>query len=309
MTQVLVTGANGFIGSHLVEEFLGKGYDVTILVRPDSDKGYDHRDIKTILGDITDRRTFARAGTYDVVYHLAALTEFAKFHADIAYGIKVNVEGTRNVIEGLKDKMKRFVYVSTLAVYGNTLDHPQTEESQPMPVEEYAESKLAAEKVTIELCIKYHIPSVVARVFSCYGGRQKPTFFIPSIISQALTSDTITMGNSEATRDFIHVKDVVNALHTLGAKDCQGIYNIGTVIETKTGEVVKMIVAIAGGHHTIEKKEGKYKEQALDVSRSRADITKISALGWTPKILLRDGLSETYRWCEHEHAGRNREDS
>lgn len=297
MKNIIITGANGFIGSHLAEG-LSKNHHVIAIVNKKTDF-LNGLNVEVIEWDITSKKVIKGLPEIDIVYHLASLTDMKKFHGNVSYGKKVNVDGTENVIKCIGNTAKKFVYLSTLGVYGNAKHFPVSELEHPAPLEPYAMSKLEAENLTAALCQQYGLNFVIARLFNCYGERQKHNSLIPSLIIQTLNSNEVHIGNMKPTRDFIYVRDAVSALELLGKQKCTGIYNVGTGIETSIAELMSKIIKTSGKKIKIIQDSSKFKEESIEVLRSCADISKIRVLGWSPKSLLMEGIAKTYSYYEN----------
>ena len=296
--KILITGGAGFIGSHLVEHFQHKA---EVVVFDDfstgSEKNIEGMECKVIRGDITDPDAVDSAmNGVDYVFHLAAFVSVPESLKDPEKCFAVNVGGTENVLEAaLKNKVKKVVFSSSCAVYGDSPDLPKKESMTPDPKSPYAESKLKAEN----LCADYSkkgLPTCCFRFFNVFGPRQDPksqyAAAIPIFISNALKNLPLTIfGDGKQTRDFIYVNDVVNAF-TLAIGDITGVFNVGTGIETSVDQLTKRIISLSGS-----KSEIKYAPaRAGDILRSFGDISKIKDRGFSLRQSLDEGLSVTIEW-------------
>ena len=292
---VLVTGATGFIGTHLVEELIAQKLKVVVLARDLTKLTFDTSHVTVIPGDITADFELPHV---DVVFHLAAFATVPRCIKDPKTALHVNTFGTVNLLEKLKDMSPRFVYASTLGVYGRTSHELVKEEDRTSPVEPYAASKLAAEHFVVAYKRAYHMNTVVARIFNCYGEGLGTHLVVHQIIDQLLHKDTVELGNTEPIRDFIYVKDVVDALIFLAEHGDEDVYNVGTGKGTSIQELAETLATIAGKEAAITSVEHRKQSKTVEINTSIADISKIKTLGWKPKHLLVEGLKRTY---QHYH--------
>ncbi len=299
--KTLVTGAAGFIGSHLVDGLLDKGYDVRVLdnlYSGDMDNLSQHENnssFEFIKGDIREIETVIDAiEDVDTIFHEAAITSVPASIKNPKLTNQVNVDGTKNLLETARDKeVENFIFASSCAVYGDPETIPLTEESRIDPNSPYAESKLLAEKE----CKKYSkkgLETVIFRYFNVYGPRQgggKYSGVISKFLKRIENDEPpIIFGDGEQTRDFVHVKDVVKAnILALEAENISGeVFNIGTGNAVSVNELCRTIMDMAG-----EKSEEPVYEEARDgdIRHSRADIGKaIEKIGYSPEITLKEGL-------------------
>ena len=297
--KVLVTGAGGFIGSHLTEKLVKLGADVTVFekgnlknISPIKDK------IRIIRKDITKN---IRLEKYDIVFHLAAFTNLREANNNPKKVFNVNTYGTFNLLNACKGKVKRFIYLDTLGVYGNSKQIPVDEKQLTIPTELYAASKLAGENFVLAFGSAYNMDNVVVRSFNVYGPRQNENFVIPSTMKQCFKKKIVKLGNLKSTRDFVFVGDVVDALIFISKKGKSNeIYNVGTGIETSIGDLSKEIIKITNTKSILKSIKNKKRNMKIDVKRSMANINKIKKLGWKPKISLKKGLSITKEYYEND---------
>ena len=290
--NVLITGANGFIGSYLVDKLNEKGYNVSILIKSiNSDRRYKEKNkIKIIIGDIKDKNL--NLNSFNLIYHLAALTNMKECYDDPQKAFKENVEGTINLITKMNPKCK-FVYISTLGVYGEPKYFPVNEDHPTYPIEPYAASKLAAENFIMGYCKSRKLNYCIARLFNVYGPKQNTEFLIPKIITQIIRSNKIQLNNLDSTRDFIYIDDVIEALYLISEHGKNDIYNVGTGKETSVGEIIELLKKIT--HNNIKQEIFRKRGFKNSVRRSVADITKIEKdIGWHPSTNINDGLIKTW---------------
>lgn len=289
--SVLVTGANGFIGGYLTEALIDKGADVAALYNhgatPDSG-------IRWIKGDITDANSIKGACEgVDVVFHLAAISNVAKSVADPALTLKTNTGGTINLLEEARGSgAKKFVYISSAHVYGAPQYLPVNESHPVVPREPYAASKIASEMIVQAYGNAYGIERAVIRPFNVFGAGQDESFLIPGVIAQALRNHAIKVGNVEPTRDFLYVRDCIDAFLAIGDKG-HDVYNIGSGREIRIADVVANIRDLIDPKIPITSDDGRKRSGAVEIPRMCADVSRLISLGWKPTIGLEEGLART----------------
>lgn len=306
--NVVITGAAGFIGSHLVERLLGLGANVTGFVRYNSrnDPGFlapHTKDIRIVSGDIRDPEAVRTAlDGADTVFHLAALTGIPYSYVHPIEVFEVNAHGTLNVLVGARDAgLRRVVVTSTSEVYGSARYVPIDEKHPKQPQSPYSASKIASDAIALSFHAAFQLPVTVVRPFNTYGPRQSDRAIIPTIISQALTQPEITIGNTKPTRDFTYVGDTVEGFLCLGASDAtvgQEI-NLGTGREVSIGDLVQRINAIIGRDLPVRVKDERVRPETSEVNRLLSNNSKARELvGWTPRVTLDEGIRLTAKWVE-----------
>jgi UDP-glucose 4-epimerase len=301
--RILVTGGAGFIGSHLVEELVGKDYKTVILddllksglqnIKSLLDRGM----LRLVKGDICNKEVVDEAlQDVDGVFHLAAITSvpFSVEFPKLAF--KVNVDGTKNLLEAcLRHSVKRFIFASTCAVYGEPYYLPVEEKHPLVPISPYAESKLRAEIVCREFQETQGLGITILRPFNVYGPRQGMDQYA-GVISKFIErlrqgKPPLIFGDGLQTRDFIFVKDVVNAfMLALKNKASVGrVFNVGTGLPTSINELADLLIELFGIYNVMPEytnpREG-------DIKHSYAEIAQIrKSLGFEPHYSLREGLS------------------
>jgi len=307
--KVVVTGAGGFIGSHLVERLLELGADVTAFVRYNSrnDRGVlgligdTVRPLQVVSGEIRELATVRRlVKDADVVFHLAALVgiPYSYVHPDEV--VEVNTIGTLNVLTAAKDaNVKRVVVTSTSEVYGSALTVPIAEDHPKQPQSPYAASKIASDAIALSFHRAFDLPVAVVRPFNTFGPRQSDRAIIPTIISQALTKRQITLGNTAPTRDFTFVTDTAEGMLCMGEAEAavgQEI-NLGSGREISIGDLAARIAAAVGTDVKIARSEERVRPAHSEVMRLLADNSKARRLvGWVPRVSLDEGLRMTVAW-------------
>ncbi len=295
LETVFVTGATGFLGSHLVECLAHRGAAISILARGRPDRlSQEIPRLNVVRGDLSHAFSISDAST---VFHLAAQAHVGHALDAPSQTFETNTAGTITVLEAVRrsPSVEKFVFVSTAHVYGTPKYVPVDEEHPVHAQEPYAASKLAAEAFISAYSSAYGIPTAIARLFNTYGPRQHPDFVIPSIIRQALTHDSLTMGNLAPTRDFTYVDDVIEALLRL-ADAGQGIYNVASGVEVSIEALVTQVAQILGKRITVASQRAQRRSAAIEIDRMWADISRITALGWQPHVGLSEGLSRTIEW-------------
>lgn len=309
--NVVVTGAGGFIGSHLVERLLALGANVTAFVRYNSrnDPGFldllepHTKHIRIVPGDIRDpeavRNALEGAGA---VFHLAALVGIPYSYVHPVEVFEVNANGTLNVLVAARDAgLNRVVTASTSEVYGSARYVPIDEAHPKQPQSPYSASKIAADAVALSFHAAFQLPVTVVRPFNTYGPRQSDRAIIPTIISQALTQSEITIGNTSPTRDFTYVSDTVEGFLQLAASEAavgQEV-NLGTGSEISIGQLVERINAIAGRDLPVRQKDERVRPQSSEVNRLVSNNSKARELaGWRPCVGLEEGIRLTAKWVE-----------
>ncbi len=302
----LVTGGAGFIGSHLVEYLINKGYAVRVLDNFATGKRENLFSvidrIELIEGDIRDYVTLMRAvHGVDCIFHQAAVTSVSRSWEDPIYTFDVNSIGTlKLIIAASKSGVKRIIYASSSSVYGDTPILPKNEDMQPKPISPYALSKLIGEQKLRLFAESAGINIIVLRYFNVYGPRQDQSSpyaaVIPKFIDAILRKKSpVIYGDGEQTRDFTYVDDVVkaNILAMEIKQDGCFVMNIGTGISTSINELFKRICEITGNYVIPDYKP----PRTGDVRHSRASIERAEKIiGYKPETSLEEGLRETIEY-------------
>lgn len=306
--RVLVTGAGGFIGSHLAERLTELGARTRALVRYTSsgnwgwlDRSPLKDDMEVVLGDIRDRDSVQRAvKDIDCVFHLAALIGIPySYHAPDSY-VQTNIVGTLNVLQAARDNgIERVVHTSTSEVYG-TAQYVPIDEKHPLQAQSpYSASKIGADKLAESFHLSFNLPVVTVRPFNTYGPRQSARAIIPAVITQCLTGNTVQLGNLAPTRDLSYVSDTVNGF-LLAAESERAIgrtVNLGSGQEISVGELAKRIAKVIGKDIAIECDEQRVRPRGSEVERLLADnLLAGELIGWQPMIPLDQGLRNTIAW-------------
>ena len=311
MKRALVTGSDGFIGSHLVEALLDAGYHVRAFVLYNSFNSWGWldtlpkerlREVEIYPGDIRDPNGVNKAvAGMDVVFHLAALIGIPfSYHSPDLY-IDTNVKGTLNILQACRDRdVKRVLVTSTSEVYGTARYAPINEEHHLQGQSPYSASKIAADKIAESFHLSFGLPVITARPFNTYGPRQSARAVIPTIISQILAGNTrIKLGSLHPTRDLNYVEDTCRGFHALATCDeaVGKTVNIGSGSEISVGDLAEMIIGLTGADIEIETTDERTRPKESEVERLLCDNRLIKDLtGWEPTVSLEEGLRRTIEW-------------
>jgi UDP-glucose 4-epimerase len=306
--RILVTGGAGFIGSHLTEDLVQKGYSVKIM--DDFSTGnvnnirglFNYRNFKMIRGSITDRELLAKATLdVDVVFHLAAQIHVDRSIIEPRHTFDVNTLGTLNILDAaLENNIELVVYASTSEVYGSAKYVPMDEDHPLNPASPYAATKAAADRLCFSYYNTYKLPVVIVRCFNTYGPRQKGSGYaaaIPIFIKRALAGlPPVIYGDGKQTRDYMYVKDTVNA-YNLVLNSQNSILgkaiNFGTGKEISILELANTILELCGAKATPIHAA----PRAGEVKRLCADMTLAGkTLNFVPQYTIRKGLQEFVKW-------------
>lgn len=306
---VLVTGAGGFIGSHLAEHCVREGARVRAFVHYRSDGGWGWLDESPVAGDMeivagdirdADRIREACRGA-DVVFHLAALIGIPYSKLAPAAYIGTNIMGTHHVLEAAREGgASSIAVVSTSEVYGSARRVPMDEEHPTSAQSPYAATKIAAEQLALSYHRAFGVPVRVVRPFNTYGPRQSARAVIPTVITQfAAGIRPVRIGNAAPTRDFTFVSDTVKGL--VAAADCAGlvgeITNLGSGLEVSIETLIRTVAGLVGAAPEWISDEAQCRTDAMEVTRLCCDASKVRRLtGWVPRVTLEEGLRETIGW-------------
>lgn len=306
--SVLVTGAGGFIGSHLAEALVHAGAKTRALVHYNGQgrKGWldrsDYKDeMEIVAGDVreVDSVRAALKGV-DVVFHLAALIAIPYSYISPSSYVSTNVVGTLNVLqESLRTGLERIVHTSTSEVYGTAKEIPISEEHPLQAQSPYSATKIGADKIAESFHRSFDLPVSIVRPFNTYGPRQSARAIIPTIIAQALANEPIRIGNVSPTRDFNYVGDTVRGfLMNAGSGKAVGeVMNLGTGKEISIGALARTICDMIGAECHIVQENDRVRPQGSEVERLCAQSAKAEELaGWRPEVSLPDGLAKTVAW-------------
>jgi NAD dependent epimerase/dehydratase len=307
-----VTGADGFIGSHLVEALVRAGHPVRALALYNSQGSWGWLDslpadvldeVEVVLGDVRDAEQMLSFCTgADTVFHLAALIAIPYSYVAPRSYVATNAGGTLNVLEGVRRAgVRRLVHTSTSEVFGTAQRVPIDEEHPLQGQSPYSASKIAADVLVDSFHRSFGVPAVTLRPFNTYGPRQSARAVIPTVISQiAAGQQVISLGALDPTRDFNFVGDTVAAFQALGAAEDKVIgevFNAGSGREISIGDLVKTIGTVMGADLEVVAEPSRLRPSGSEVMRLLADRSKLeAATGWTPATPLEQGLAITADW-------------
>lgn len=308
--RVLVTGAGGFIGSHLTERLVEVGAEVRALVHYNAlgrwgwlDHSPIREHVEVISGDICDRDSVRQAmQNREIVFHLAALIAIPYSYRAPASYVRTNINGTLNVLHAARElNVERVVHTSTSEVYG-TAQYVPIDESHPLQGQSpYSASKIGADKLVEAFHLSFELPVVTVRPFNTFGPRQSARAVIPAIITQCLTKETISLGNLTPTRDLNYVSNTVEGfLLAASAPNAIGqTVNLGSGREISIGELAQLIARLVGREITIQIDQKRLRPEKSEVERLLAENTLAKKLlGWEPHISLEEGLERTIDWMK-----------
>ena len=311
MSRVLVTGAAGFIGSHLTQRLVEDGHRVRVFVRYNSQNNWGWldvlppsviREIEVHRGDLKDPEAVRKAveGS-DVIYHLAALISIPYSYVNPLDLVQTNVLGTANVLNAcLSSKsLVKLVHTSTSEVYGSALFTPITEEHPLQAQSPYSASKIAADKLAESYHRSFGLPVATIRPFNTFGPRQSSRAIIPSLIVQALRGETVRVGSLDPIRDFCFVADTVSGfLAVASAEGSAGrVLNIGTGTGIAIGQLVQTILKMLGSKAEVVVEQSRRRPERSEVMELVCDASRAKAVtGWTAGVSLDAGLRETIAW-------------
>lgn len=307
--KVLVTGADGFIGSHLVETLVGQGYEVRALCQYNSFNSWGWLDnnpvssqIEIVAGDVRDSRLCRSiCKGVDTVFHLAALIAIPYSYVAPESYVDTNVNGTLNMVSAAMDcGVARFLHTSTSEVYGTAKVAPITEGHPLQPQSPYSASKIGADAMAMSFWNAFEYPVSIVRPFNTYGPRQSARAVIPTIISQLAAEKTeIKLGDIRPTRDFNFVRDTCQGFIDVANtnKSIGQTMNLSSGVEISIGDLFTLINEIMGKNAKIIQDQVRLRPDGSEVFRLLGDHSLASELaGYAPKVSLREGLTQTIEW-------------
>lgn len=313
--KILVTGADGFIGSHFVERLMEEDCQIKAFVYYNSFNSWGWLDtfprdklknIEIFAGDIRDPNGVKMAiKDIDVVFHLAALIGIPfSYHSPDSY-IDTNIKGTLNVLQACREyDVERVIIASTSEVYGTAKDVPINERHPLQGQSPYSASKIGADKIAESFYCSFKLPVVIARPFNTYGPRQSARAVIPTIITQLLNgSKEVYLGSLHPTRDLNYVSDICKAFIALAQCDntIGREINIGSGYEISIGDLANLLIEITGAKAKIISDDRRIRPKGSEVERLVCNNSLLKKLtGWEPEISLDEGLLKTVKWFKDE---------
>lgn len=308
--KILVTGADGFIGSHLCESLVKKGFCVRALSQYNSFNFWGHlekseflKDIKLISGDLRDSFFCAKlVKDIDVVFHLGALIAIPYSYIAPQSYVDTNIQGTLNMLEAAKNEgVSKFIHTSTSEVYGSAIYTPIDEKHPLQPQSPYSASKISADMMALSYYNSFDLPVIVARPFNAYGPRQSARAIIPSIITQILSGQKeIKLGDLSPKRDLNFVLDTCEGfISLLNLNNFGEVFNIASGVEYSMQEVLDKILKLTNKEVKIITDKQRLRPKNSEVTRLLGDSSKLKAkTSWSSKISIDEGLALTISYIE-----------
>lgn len=309
--KILVTGADGFIGSHLVEALKEKDCDIKALSYYNSFNNWgwlesiDLSRVEVVSGDIRDPHFCMKiTKNIDVIFHLASLIAIPFSYTSPDSYIDTNIKGTANICQAvLENQCKKLIHTSTSEVYGTAIYVPIDEQHPLQPQSPYSASKIAADSMAISFHNSFGLPLTIARPFNTFGPRQSSRAIIPTIITQIAAGEKqIKVGDITPTRDFNYVKDTCKGFMLIAeSENLSGdVINIGSNSEISIKELLEKIKYLMGSNVEFVVEEQRLRPEKSEVKRLWCDNSKIkNILGYKPSYSLENGLKETIDWFSH----------
>ncbi len=305
---VLVTGAGGFIGSHLTEYLVNAGATTRAFVhyRGNGSWGWLYQsprrgDIEVVAGDIADRDSVSHAMRgVDVVFHLAALIGIPySYQAPLSY-VRTNIDGTLNVLQAARAHgVSRVLHTSTSEAYGTALYAPIDEQHPLQGQSPYSATKIGADKLAESFHLSFELPVVTVRPFNTFGPRQSARAVIPTIITQCLAGGVVRLGHLHPTRDLNYVADIVRGFVAAATSPAAigRTVNLGSGREISVGDLATTIAGLVGNNVTFESEESRLRPKGSEVDRLLANAGLARELiGWSSEVTLEEGLRQTIAW-------------
>lgn len=306
--KVLVTGAGGFIGSHLAERLCKEGARVRALVHYNAlgsrgwlDYSEQSDEMEIVAGDIADADSVRQAVKgIDVVFHLAALIAIPYSYVAPASYVRTNINGTLNVLQAVREAgVERVVHTSTSEVYGTALQVPIREDHPLQGQSPYSASKIGADKIAESYFCSFETPVTTVRPFNTFGPRQSARAVIPTIITQCLAGRKVKLGSLSPTRDMNFVANTVKGFMLAAASHSAvgRTVNLGSGREISINDLAQLIAELTGAEIELESDDVRVRPENSEVERLLADNQLAQELlGWTPEVRLEEGLQLTIDW-------------
>jgi len=308
--NVLLTGAGGFIGSHLTERLVSLGANVKAFVRYNSRNDCGQLEylsenilsrITIVAGDLRDPDAVRKVvSDSDIIFHLGSLIAIPYSYVHPMEVIDTNVLGTTNVLMAAKDiDVEKVIHTSTSEVYGTARYVPIDEKHPLQGQSPYSASKIGADMIAYSFYSSFNLPVAIIRPFNTYGPRQSARAVTPTIITQALTKKVIQLGSLHPTRDLTFVADTIEGFIKIAEKEkaVGEVINIGSGFEISIGDLAEKIVQLTQSRATVKLDKKRVRPKDSEVERLLADSTKArKMLGWQPQVNMDNGLNKTIKW-------------
>lgn len=313
---VLITGAGGFIGSHLTEHLVELGAHVKAFTRYNSRNSWGMlelvsreklKEVEVITGDLRDSDAVRHAAkNVNIVFHLGSLISIPYSYVHPRETIETNIIGTLNVLTAARENdAEKVIHTSTSEVYGTARYVPIDENHPLIGQSPYSASKIGADKIAESFHLSFNLPVSIIRPFNTYGPRQSARAVIPTIITQVLSNKNIFLGSLQPTRDFTYVEDMVQAFIKVAEsqKMTGETINIGSNYEISIGNLADKIISLIGKPVKISSETDRFRPSRSEVERLWCNNTKAkSLLDWTPMFSLDEGLKKTIKWISENIA-------
>ena len=307
--KILVTGANGFIGSHLCESLVKKGFEVRALNEYNSFNSYGHlekspllKDMEVLSGDLRDSFFCTRlVKDVELIFHLGALIAIPYSYIAPKSYVDTNIQGTLNMLEAAKNEGCKFIHTSTSEVYGTALYTPIDEKHPLQPQSPYSASKISADMLALSYYNSFDLPLIIARPFNAYGPRQSARAIIPSIITQILSGKKeLSLGDLSPKRDLNFVLDTCEGfISLLKINDYGEVFNIASGVEYSMQEVLEKIIKLSNKKVSVKLDEKRLRPKNSEVQRLLGDSSKLfKKTGWKSKVSLDEGLKLCIEYIE-----------
>ena len=310
--KVLVTGAGGFVGSHLVEALVKRGANVRALIHYNSRNDWGMledvsknilNEIEVVAGDLKDADCIREAVRgQQVIFHLGALIGIPYSYINPRDVVDTNVNGTLNILTAALDfDVEKVVHTSTSEIYGTAQYVPMDEKHPVNPQSPYAASKLGADLLALSFHRSFDLPVGIVRPFNIYGPRQSARAVIPSVVTQALLKRKINLGSVSPTRDLTFVKDSAEGFIDFAEckKTTGEVVNLGSGLEVSINQMVTLISNRLGKKIQIQRERKRFRPEKSEVERLFSNSSKAKSLfGWHPKTDLKQGIERTISWFE-----------
>jgi len=288
--SLLITGSNGFLGSHLAQYFLKKNTKIYSISHGKS----KNPNIEQIGDDILNFKNLSY--DFSTILHFAALTDIQFCEKNQKKCFEINIDGTKNILDLARKNDSSLVFASSSHVYGKPDLLPINEQSSINPISIHAKSKVKAESLCEEYAKLYGMDIDIVRTFSIYGSNSPPYALISRIINQILFSEKIFLGNLRSKRDFLHTSDFLSAIDIIIQNKTKGCskFNIGYGESFSIQDICHMLLDISGNSQSIESDTSLIRDN--DIDELVCDNSELRKLGWFPKLSLHDGLEQVFYW-------------